>query len=548
MSGFRGRSVLPADVQQMLVGDEEPEERSPGLAQKNPEPPHIKEEQEGLWSSQEGEKLQGLEGSDIIKFTFSPAPVKTEDDEEKPQSSRLHQIQTEQMEKGADEEDFGGPEQARSSDPEGYLHPEIEVKIEESSEAETDASDDWEDTREDQLGLNSAKDIKDKRKRCDKKSHSCSECGKIFNQKSHLTDHMRIHTGEKPFGCSECGKRFNHQRCMTRHLLVHTREKTFTCSECGKGFSQKGNMIRHMRLHKGEQPFSCSVCSKRFNEKSGLTAHMANHRGEQPFSCSVCGKRFNFKGNLAQHMVVHTGEKLYSCSYCVKSFKHKSCLTRHMAHHRGEKPFSCNNCNRKFSLHAHLIMHTCISDQERHLQPEDEVKTAESSEPLTDVSEHWKLTDIYKDTKSHSCSQCNKTFKKKHALIRHMRIHTKEKPFSCSECGKRFSLKGNLTQHVVIHTGEKPYICSVCNQRFAWHKLFKKHKCVAEWVSALHQNQAEETGEVEAGPEGGDCGGSEQDWNSDPERILQPETEIKTENSPEPVAAVSDDWMATREH
>ncbi|XP_023267634.1 uncharacterized protein LOC111659049 [Seriola lalandi dorsalis] len=74
-----------ADVQQLLVSKEEQQEWSSSLDQEDqedPEPPHIKEEQEELWTSQEGEQLQGLEEADITKFTFTPVPVKSEDDDD----------------------------------------------------------------------------------------------------------------------------------------------------------------------------------------------------------------------------------------------------------------------------------------------------------------------------------------------------------------------------------------------------------------------------------------------------------------------------------
>uniref|UniRef100_UPI003AB03581 uncharacterized protein n=1 Tax=Centroberyx gerrardi TaxID=166262 RepID=UPI003AB03581 len=174
--------INKADIPQLLVSEEEipPEQQdwSPSLDQEDPEPPHIKEEQEELWTSQEGEQLQGPEEADITEFPFTPVPVKSEDDEEKPQSSQLHQSQTEenreaeplasssteQMKTEADGEDCGVSEPARNLDPASHLQPTSDGKTSDSSEPETeDSDDDWKETREPQSGLDSLKSKKTQR-------------------------------------------------------------------------------------------------------------------------------------------------------------------------------------------------------------------------------------------------------------------------------------------------------------------------------------------------------------------------------------------------
>ncbi|XP_071061045.1 uncharacterized protein [Pseudochaenichthys georgianus] len=140
-----------ADVQQLVVVKEEvlpdQQEWSTSLDQEDPEPPpHIKQEQEECRISQEGEQLQELEEADIIKSTFTPDPVKSEDDKEKPQSSQPHQRQTEQMETEADGDDCRGPEPARNSDPESSLQPKTEDDTGDSSEPDTEDSADWKET------------------------------------------------------------------------------------------------------------------------------------------------------------------------------------------------------------------------------------------------------------------------------------------------------------------------------------------------------------------------------------------------------------------
>lgn len=46
----------------------------------------------------------------------------------------------------------------------------------------------------------------------------CSECSKAFKFKHHLKEHIRIHSGEKPFECPNCHKRFSHSGSYSSHM------------------------------------------------------------------------------------------------------------------------------------------------------------------------------------------------------------------------------------------------------------------------------------------------------------------------------------------
>ncbi|XP_060940556.1 gastrula zinc finger protein XlCGF57.1-like [Limanda limanda] len=360
------RAVCPADVQQLMVIKEkvtsEQQQWSPLVDQEDPEPPHIKEDQEDQWTNQDGQQLHGLEEADI-KFTLTPVTVKSEEDEEKLKSSKLHP--SEMKENRAD---CGGPEPARNSGPGGSLQPSPEDKTD-SSETEV-SEDDWLETRETQTGLNTKNNKQppsDMGCKTEKKMFSCPECGKIFNHRGHLNAHMKIHTGEKPFSCSECGKKCTERGDLNRHMKIHTGEKPFSCTECGKSFNHRSNLNTHIRIHTGDKLFSCSECGKIFNTRSDLKTHMRIHTGDKLFSCSECGKRCNIRSDLKKHMRIHTREKPFSCPECCKKFTERGSLNKHMMIHTGEKPFSCSECGKRFNHRSNLNKHMRIHTREKQL-------------------------------------------------------------------------------------------------------------------------------------------------------------------------------------
>lgn len=77
------------------------------------------------------------------------------------------------------------------------------------------------------------------------KKYKCPYCPYSTNVSSHLQDHKRKHTGERPFKSDICGNAFAQKITLTRHYFTHTGERPFSCDYCMKGFTLRVNLKNH---------------------------------------------------------------------------------------------------------------------------------------------------------------------------------------------------------------------------------------------------------------------------------------------------------------
>ncbi|KAK0046186.1 transcription factor E4F1 [Biomphalaria pfeifferi] len=163
----------------------------------------------------------------------------------------------------------------------------------------------------------------------------CMVCNRLFRGNSYLRQHMRSHTGDRPYRCHQCDRSFTTRDILKKHMYVHKEQRDFKCGECGKLFKSLSHVRQHLRVHMHERSYRCSVCDKMFKTQNTLKVHLRTHSGVNPYKCQICGNCFRERGSLQRHMRLHTGEKPFKCHKCNRAFAEQGTLIRH---HRAKVP------------------------------------------------------------------------------------------------------------------------------------------------------------------------------------------------------------------
>uniref|UniRef100_A0A3Q2XBX4 Zinc finger and BTB domain containing 41 n=1 Tax=Hippocampus comes TaxID=109280 RepID=A0A3Q2XBX4_HIPCM len=259
------------------------------------------------------------------------------------------------------------------------------------------------------------------------KEHKCPFCNKLHASTKTLAKHVRRFHPEhlqeflskrkkksEGWKCPICLKSFTRRTHLQEHMILHTQERPFKCAFCDEYFRSRFARLKHQeKYHLG--PFPCDICGRNFNDTGNRRRHIeCTHGGKRKWMCFVCGKSVRERTTLREHMRIHSGEKPHICALCGQGFRHKSSYRLHLRMHRNDKRYECDECGKTFIRHDHLTKHQ---------------KTHSGEKPFT-------------------CPECHQTFRIKKTLTKHMVIHSDVRPFNCQQCNAAFKRKDKLKYHV----------------------------------------------------------------------------------------------------
>ena len=287
------------------------------------------------------------------------------------------------------------------------------------------------------------------------KDMKCMICRKTFKNNYKLNLHKKNIHQKSLLSCSICSKTFLLKYRLEKHIKTKHpdgKAEQFECDFDGIIFNSKTSLLIHMKVHYSQ--VQCKFCKKMLKFNSIKSHLKIFHKTDEKHQCKICLKTFKIFQYLRHHEKIHN--KKFECQICNKLFPIKSYLNKHIEEdHENPKSFECGICDKKFNKKSNYKVH-----QNTHNKNLPKPLKCQRCDYATNRQQNFKnhqkvherRDKKFADMKNPlKCEKCSTFYRNEYFLKKHLKcVHTIVL-YQCDLCAKTIKAKFNLIKHMESH-------------------------------------------------------------------------------------------------